>query len=192
MDHRVYKHSGIKLCTFFIVERWTRWNQICVNLNFKYFLCLFIPQKQACFFNSLVAFSKIVLERFFAFSLIEIAFCCFLLDFSNIDPLWKIRIVLRPTKHIIIKYFFMFFFGKHRVKGVRLFYSSFIIIGKFFFIRFIGYWSDDGISIRDYDFLGMFRVSVGWGIGVGEFKEAAVGSDLWRGRVLAEVVFDDI
>jgi hypothetical protein len=100
------------LCAFFVVERRRGRYQIFVDLDSKYSLGLFIPQKQACLFHSFIAFSKVVLERFFAFSLIKVAFGCFLLYFCSIDPLCKIRIVLWPPKHIIIKYFLMFFFGK--------------------------------------------------------------------------------
>lgn len=103
-------------------------DQLLINLNPPRFLFLLIPDKQSNFFDIFKSLAQVILVNLFPLALIEVALDRILLDLSHIDPPTAILIMRCLAKHIILQYFLMLVLSKNTIKGLALFYPSFLVV----------------------------------------------------------------
>lgn len=171
---------------FLIGERRTGRNQLLIDLNPPRLLFLLVPNKQANFFDIFKGLAQVILVNLFALAVVEVALDCILLDLSHIDPPAVVPIVSCLAEHIILQDFLMLVLSENTVKGLALFYPSFLVVEEA-----LDGGVDGGLggqrSDRVEDFFGVFGVCVGRGVSVSEFEE--IGEDGYLGgrRVFSKV-----
>lgn len=179
------------LCSFLVGKRWTRGDELLIDLNSPRLLLLLVPDEQPHFLDIFKGLAQVILVHLFALALVEVALDRVLLDLRHIDPSAVVLVVRCLAEHIVLQHLLVLVLGEDAVEGLALFDSPFLVVEQALDAGLDGSLQGqrrDGVE----DFFGVLGVCVGRGEGVVELEEARKDGDLGRRRIFAQVFFEHL